>query len=357
MIAGVAPYKGSPADVITAHLRDPVPLLPAELNLPELNLVLKMSMAKEPTDRFESAQAFKSALREAEQAFIGRHLRIDTQILTPGSTENKKVAAPIEKEKHFESTNSVPVLKPESAFNSAITEPHEMDKLAKFFTPIEEHVDSKGSKLNWRLLFALFFLFALLFALRPLVESTEPETPQSRTLEESIVEKTGERSTIKTPFDAPWSENSTQKVTVGLSPQPDVSPISASGKSFVKQPAAKPPKQQKTVQKKPRKKKKISVRKKRRPRTTKKQQPKRSVPTVNETSESDQSTTPKPVKTIRKPTVLELANTIKLQIDSCDCDGSKINISRLAMRSAERAQALESRWAEACGVMGEGCRR
>lgn len=59
MVTGRAPFGGRPTRAMLGHLNEPVPLgdMPADLER-----ILRRSMAKEPSDRFESAGAMRDAL-------------------------------------------------------------------------------------------------------------------------------------------------------------------------------------------------------------------------------------------------------------------------------------------------------
>ncbi|MCB9529210.1 MAG: protein kinase [Myxococcales bacterium] len=65
MLAGHSPFIGPPAEMIAAHLRDPVPPLPPELGLGALDPVLARAMAKKPAARFADGAAFVEAIEAA----------------------------------------------------------------------------------------------------------------------------------------------------------------------------------------------------------------------------------------------------------------------------------------------------
>lgn len=65
MLAGRSPFIGPPAEMIAAHLRDPVPPLPPELGLAALDPVLARAMAKKPAARFADGAAFLDAIEAA----------------------------------------------------------------------------------------------------------------------------------------------------------------------------------------------------------------------------------------------------------------------------------------------------
>ncbi|MGE3636248.1 MAG: serine/threonine-protein kinase [Sandaracinaceae bacterium] len=75
MLAGRRPYIGEIPDVIRAHLTEPVPPLSvggANLRAkPELRAFLERGMAKEPVDRFDSAEDMKSALVALPTPMLG----------------------------------------------------------------------------------------------------------------------------------------------------------------------------------------------------------------------------------------------------------------------------------------------
>ena len=62
MLVGKSPFVGSPAEMIAAHLRDPVPALPTQLGLQGLDPVINRTMAKKPADRYADGAALIAAL-------------------------------------------------------------------------------------------------------------------------------------------------------------------------------------------------------------------------------------------------------------------------------------------------------
>ena len=70
MLAGHSPFIGPPAEMIAAHLRDPVPPLPAELGIGAFDAVLARAMAKKPAARFADGAAFAEAVTEAVQGAV-----------------------------------------------------------------------------------------------------------------------------------------------------------------------------------------------------------------------------------------------------------------------------------------------
>lgn len=60
MLAGQSPFTGAPAEMIAAHLRDPVPPLPPAFAA--LDPVIARAMAKTPAQRFPDGPAFVAAL-------------------------------------------------------------------------------------------------------------------------------------------------------------------------------------------------------------------------------------------------------------------------------------------------------
>ncbi|MGB0647876.1 MAG: serine/threonine-protein kinase, partial [Bradymonadia bacterium] len=126
MLAGHAPFRGSAADVITAHLRDPVPELPSNLEFPEMDVILRKAMAKEPSQRYSTASHFKQALSWVSQSSMRKNARLETQIFAPGQS-SQDMSSPSSPIVHpLKSTNSVPVEEKPNPFSSAITEPHRL---------------------------------------------------------------------------------------------------------------------------------------------------------------------------------------------------------------------------------------
>jgi serine/threonine protein kinase/cytochrome c-type biogenesis protein CcmH/NrfG len=64
MLAGLRPFRGSSAfDIVLAHLNEPIPTLPKTCNAPRaIHAIIKKSLAKNPQDRFDSAEQFIAAL-------------------------------------------------------------------------------------------------------------------------------------------------------------------------------------------------------------------------------------------------------------------------------------------------------
>ena len=67
MLAGHAPFSGSPQSIVAQHLtaRPPPLSLPAKALPPDISGVIETSLAKDPVDRFPDAAAFTSALEAA----------------------------------------------------------------------------------------------------------------------------------------------------------------------------------------------------------------------------------------------------------------------------------------------------
>lgn len=66
MLVGQSPFTGAPAEMIAAHLRDPVPPLPGAFAA--LDPVIATAMAKSPDQRFADSAAFVDALDRASTA-------------------------------------------------------------------------------------------------------------------------------------------------------------------------------------------------------------------------------------------------------------------------------------------------
>ncbi len=66
MLAGQAPFRGTPAMVWAKHLQEAVPALPRDVP-PALDAVVRKAMAKEHSERFASAAQMAAALDEALQ--------------------------------------------------------------------------------------------------------------------------------------------------------------------------------------------------------------------------------------------------------------------------------------------------
>ena len=65
-LTGELPFKGSPAQILFAHLQQPPPDVNALVDgIPvEVGYVIQKAMAKSADDRYQSAGAFAAALRE-----------------------------------------------------------------------------------------------------------------------------------------------------------------------------------------------------------------------------------------------------------------------------------------------------
>ena len=126
MLAGHAPFRGSAADVITAHLRDPVPELPRELELSEVDVILRKAMAKEPDQRYSTASHFKQALSWVSHSSMRKNARLETQIFAPETPSPDVSSSSLRIAKPLRSTNSIPVEEKPNPFSSAITEPHRL---------------------------------------------------------------------------------------------------------------------------------------------------------------------------------------------------------------------------------------
>ena len=202
LLAGRAPFTGKSAQIIAAHISDPIPALPAELGLPQVDVIIAKAMAKEPTDRFESALSFKTALLDL---YNGEHLDDDrsrTQVSSfPGDySEPESIATPLHSaDLQFESENigSFPIIdatqsvsepapskqRPTSEreqgkkvsaskFASAVTQPHHIDFASR--APARE---GKGRFAAIELLILLAAVAALVSIVYTVViKSNEPDT-------------------------------------------------------------------------------------------------------------------------------------------------------------------------------------
>lgn len=73
MLQGCRPFVGDTSlQVLMAHVKDPIPLLPAELD--DLNDVLAQLLAKKPSDRFEDGHVVVQALAESSPHDVPRDL-------------------------------------------------------------------------------------------------------------------------------------------------------------------------------------------------------------------------------------------------------------------------------------------
>ena len=77
MLVGSPPYEGNSSQVIAGHLRDPIPLLPRDLDLDFVNPIVRQALAKDPTKRFSKAFDFKEALKQLGQEYLVRSERLD----------------------------------------------------------------------------------------------------------------------------------------------------------------------------------------------------------------------------------------------------------------------------------------
>lgn len=65
LLTGELPYRGTPVEVLSRHRSAPPPIIPSNLGLARFGEVVSRALAKSPSDRFESAQAFRRALLDA----------------------------------------------------------------------------------------------------------------------------------------------------------------------------------------------------------------------------------------------------------------------------------------------------
>lgn len=373
MLAGHVPFRGSAADVITAHLRDPIPALPSELDLPEMDKILNKAMAKEPSERYSTATHFRQALSWVAQSSMGKNARLETQIFGPGqssvelspSSSTASLSSPPSSSslssprvKPLKSTNSIPVEEKSNPFSSAITEPHRLtsefgERLGSTHNGV---VRKKSSRRLWLQLLLLTLLggVGLTFFLEsPAKPKREIEAQRTRTMpvphestrvDDSIDASQGQkdRADVQAKSPAIASDATIQQV------KKDAATVSTQ----VKESDKPKPKPKLTTIRKP---KRTSMSKRPR-RVVKKKIPKPKKVVVQRAKPED-SQPPEARRLTSKDIENRLVRHFNSQIDSCACDQSKLTIAQVEELSMATAKALLVRWAEACGVMGEGCRR
>ena len=126
MLAGHAPFRGSAADVITAHLRDPVPELPRELELSEVDVILRKAMAKEPDQRYSTASHFKSHVILGLSFIDAQECSTRNPDLRTGTLHQTSRHHLSESRSHCGQLIRYQSRKSLIPFSSAITEPHRL---------------------------------------------------------------------------------------------------------------------------------------------------------------------------------------------------------------------------------------
>ena len=367
MLAGSPPFIGTTADVITAHLRDPVPSLPNALDLRIADPIIKRAMAKDIEDRYASAAEFQADLRRLADEAEVMNRRAETLVQGQRSSDRiPKTDAPASA-----ISEGVPVTGStttgESKFNLAITEPHRFGN--EFYAAQSSTRKKRAKSLDpWLVFIAVLMLGALLFVFRETepTQNLEPEPAMVRSDIKKSTDRDAASSTLnRIVLPKQTRDRSTERDAASSTLNRIVIPEQTRDRS-TKRPTREinlPAKSKtETPIRRTRKKPKRSPVRKRPPVQRKRQKSDPKLKSIG--SVKTQVSSPKTVAveakapvTQRKSEASRLSEVFNSQLKRCDCEGSQVTMMRMVELVPKTEREARLRWNSECGVMGEGCLR
>ena len=349
MLVGSPPYEGNSSQVIAGHLRDPIPLLPRDLDLDFVNPIVRQALAKDPTKRFSKAFDFKEALKQLGQEYLVRSERLDTQVISTALlTQTAALEKPLIKTDPTDQPSELTPLNTPShglaasnKFSNVVTEPHEFGNLMA----VGESSTNKEGFVS--------IIFAAIFVALVLAFFVIPERPTNDTELTSLEVKGENQSTdlavvkVESPTlvtglplnqteskqktDSPETGLKTETSNIDASRSTDL--LSAEAQSeTTKQGTGSP----------------VVTKPNPRPQPTPRPNP-RPQPTPR----------PKPPEkdTLTAPDITSvLLRRFEQQLQNCQCEDSRVTIGRLeSLISKRKLEELNGRRDAACNVLGERC--
>ncbi len=387
MLAGRAPFSGPAAEIITAHLRDPVPKLPTAFDLAEMDEVIGRAMAKDPIKRYESTDEFKAALMTTLELALVSSPRVRTQIVkapfsgngaertevldeAPSAEVDRSIlantGAPASSD-NAEETQSVDAFSGKPSvpkFSMAVTEPHRFD-----FNIKPEFVERPPSR---NALSALLVGVAIVSVVVTVLMFSDYKTwftggSDTETDSEMQSQLKGE-NTSKATLTSPEG-HAAAKSLPGQQKTEEVktSPLPTVTKKTVGRARPSAGKTIRRTKRVPRQRpsKKVHV-----PKTKSARTPSSVKKTMRQRAPKNptKDVVHKPQKGMKTETVRNamptddkaprLLKRFDQELDNCQCDKTELTIHLLADRvSSGTLGRLKERRNEACGVLGQGCQR
>ena len=156
MLAGRVPFTGeSPTVIMMKQVQDaPPPLLDARPELPKrVGSVVSRALAKQPSNRFQSAGEFSLALAEAATDAETEQV---AQAVTPVTTANAPVMA-------LDDDDEVTVVRPRSQDEITVVQPRRDDPLS---IPIAAPVEDRAPNFNpWRIMIPAAIVLVVVFGI------------------------------------------------------------------------------------------------------------------------------------------------------------------------------------------------